>query len=241
MAAYKDPQFGTPYASNEIVLGSEIYVALYVYPTDGDTYVLRLEDCAASPTADRSDTKALRLISQGCANDSLTQIIQNGNSREVRMKIRSSQFQDFTTVYLFCDARLCVKSAEECTACKSQSFSMGVTQLQLDLRLKGNLQQLEQGSLLAYDTLYGGSSRAAIVGLWLIIWRVIHSSHCCVMAHYMAGHPEQPLLGYGSLYGRSSRAAIVGLGPIIWGGHQEQPLLGYGTLYSGSSRAANVA
>ncbi|XP_073473380.1 pancreatic secretory granule membrane major glycoprotein GP2-like [Aquarana catesbeiana] len=173
MAAYKDPQFVTPYVSNEIVLGSEIYVALYIYPTDGDTYVLRLQDCTASPTDDPNTTKALHLISQGCATDSLTQIIQNGNSREVRMKIGSSQFQDFTTVYLFCDARLCVKSGEECTACKeSQSFSMGVTQLQLDLRLKGNSQQLEQRPFLGYGTLYGGSPRAAIVGLWYIIWWV---------------------------------------------------------------------
>ncbi|XP_040190483.1 pancreatic secretory granule membrane major glycoprotein GP2-like [Rana temporaria] len=141
MAAYNDTEFMAPYTANERILGSEVYVALYAY-TGGDTYVLRLQDCTASPTTDRNNTKALHLISQGCATDNVTRILQNGNSTEVRLEISPSQFPNFATVYLFCDVRLCLKSEEECTACKeSQYFSMGVTQLQLDLKIRGNSQQ----------------------------------------------------------------------------------------------------
>ncbi|XP_073473403.1 pancreatic secretory granule membrane major glycoprotein GP2-like isoform X2 [Aquarana catesbeiana] len=141
MAAYNDTEFMAPYTADQRILGSEVYVALYAY-MDGETYVLRLQDCTASPTADHNNIKALHLVSQGCATDNLTRILQNGNSTEVRLEIRPSQFPDFATIYLFCDVRFCVKSEEECTACKeSQYFSMGVTQLQLALKIAGNSQQ----------------------------------------------------------------------------------------------------
>ncbi|XP_077334417.1 pancreatic secretory granule membrane major glycoprotein GP2-like isoform X2 [Lithobates pipiens] len=135
MAAYNDTEFMAPYTANQRILGSEVYVALYAY-MGGNTYVLRLQDCTASPTADRNNTKALQLISQGCATDNLTRILQNGNSTEVRLEISPSDFPNFATMYLFCDVRFCVTSEEECTACKeSQYFSMGVTQLQLALKI----------------------------------------------------------------------------------------------------------
>ncbi|KAM5125822.1 pancreatic secretory granule membrane major glycoprotein GP2-like isoform 2-T2 [Mantella aurantiaca] len=141
MSAYKDSEFRSPYVSTEIVLGSKIYVALYVYYKDGDAYVLRLQDCAASPTPERNNTKAFHLISEGCAADNLTRIIQNGNSTEVRMEISYSRFRNFDTIYLFCDARLCKKSGEECNMCKvSQAFSMNVTELQLNLMVRGKSQ-----------------------------------------------------------------------------------------------------
>ncbi|XP_072263094.1 pancreatic secretory granule membrane major glycoprotein GP2-like [Pyxicephalus adspersus] len=72
MVAYKDPGFVTPYESDEMVTGSPIYVALYVPYTYGGTFFLRLQDCIASPSPTRSDPRALRLISGGCASDNST-------------------------------------------------------------------------------------------------------------------------------------------------------------------------
>ncbi|XP_072266121.1 uromodulin-like [Pyxicephalus adspersus] len=148
MAAYKDSAFAQPFRNDDIVtVGTDIYVGLFVNGADGNIYVLRVETCVASPTANRNDTKAFQFITDGCPGNTVsTTLTENGKSLISRFRISAFQFQNENNVYLFCDARLCDNSTGTCSGgCgrNGRSFNTDTNEVRIDLNVADKLDYMD--------------------------------------------------------------------------------------------------
>ncbi|XP_077337207.1 uromodulin-like isoform X2 [Lithobates pipiens] len=138
MAAYKDSSFTEPYENNEnVVVGSIIYVGIFVTGADGNQYVLQIETCVASPTDNRNDVNAFYLIKDGCVQETVsTMVLQNISALEAAFSISAFQFQNQANVNLFCDVRLCDITNETCSKCATaRSFNTATNEVKIGLTL----------------------------------------------------------------------------------------------------------
>ncbi|XP_073472223.1 uromodulin-like [Aquarana catesbeiana] len=142
MAAYKDSSFTDPYQNNDaVVVGTNIYVGIFVTGADGNQYVVRIETCVASPTDNRSDVNAFYLIKDGCIQGTVsTTVLENSKALEASFSISSFQFQNQANVNLFCEVRLCDKTSETCSGCtRAKSFNTPTNEVKIGLTLGANL------------------------------------------------------------------------------------------------------
>ncbi|KAM4046209.1 pancreatic secretory granule membrane major glycoprotein GP2-like [Anomaloglossus baeobatrachus] len=123
LAAYTNPSFTQPLEQSqqqELTIGTTLYFGMITKFPDPD-FVLRVDQCFATPTSDGSGAIKVQLIQGGCAveNGPYVEVEENGISKEVRFTMTSFAFQGFTSVYIFCDARLCHTPNNSCSACSS--------------------------------------------------------------------------------------------------------------------------
>ncbi|XP_077151473.1 uromodulin-like [Ranitomeya variabilis] len=123
LAAYVNPSYTQPLQQSQqddLSIGSTLYFGMMTQFPD-PAFVLRVDQCFATPTSDGSGAIKVQLIQGGCAvgDGPYTQVVENGISKEVRFSITAFAFQDYTTVYIFCDARLCYTPAGSCSKCSS--------------------------------------------------------------------------------------------------------------------------
>ncbi|XP_018419141.1 PREDICTED: uromodulin-like [Nanorana parkeri] len=137
LAAYSNPSYTNPMLQSEqqdLQIGSTLYFGMSTQFPD-PAFVLRIDQCFATPTSDGSGSIKIQLIQGGCAVNSgpYTEVLENGKSKEVRFSISSFSFRDYNTVYIFCDARLCSQESGKCSSCagsrdvleESKQFSLG--------------------------------------------------------------------------------------------------------------------
>ncbi|KAM8977282.1 uromodulin-like [Pelodytes ibericus] len=116
MAAYWNPEFTVPIQNGESVLvGTDIFLGLFIPDADGTKFVLRIVECIATPTNNYNDVNQILLISGGCAADSgVDTVVTNGVSLEARIQLTTFKFTNFDSVFIFCNVRLC-DITEACT------------------------------------------------------------------------------------------------------------------------------
>ncbi|KAJ1176596.1 hypothetical protein NDU88_001868 [Pleurodeles waltl] len=122
MAAFWDPSYTDPITANqEIKVGQTFYFGLVATFNDADTFVLRADSCFATPVNDPNSQNRVNLITGGCSADQgeTTQVLMNGESMNVFFSAEAFSFDGFSSVYVFCNARLCVKAGGNCTVCTS--------------------------------------------------------------------------------------------------------------------------
>ncbi|XP_073398687.1 uncharacterized protein [Dendrobates tinctorius] len=120
MRAYLDDTFTIPITEdNVLVVGSDIYLAVFATNMDANVNALRVEQCFAAPSFDPEESSIV-LIYGGCAVKSgvHTEIIENGVSTEARFRIQVFKFQAFRAFNIFCEITICNKS-EDCTQCSA--------------------------------------------------------------------------------------------------------------------------
>ncbi|XP_068122231.1 uromodulin-like [Hyperolius riggenbachi] len=119
LAAYWDSNFNRPVQKDDqIYVGDNIYLGLFVQGLDGSYFVLTAENCFATPTSNRNDTNHAQLVQEGCAvsGDVQVVVLENAVSTEARIQFSSFLFQGLTEVYIFCDVKICTKD-EGCGQC----------------------------------------------------------------------------------------------------------------------------
>ncbi|XP_018422504.1 PREDICTED: pancreatic secretory granule membrane major glycoprotein GP2-like [Nanorana parkeri] len=142
MSAYKDLACTIPFTNDDtVVVGSDIFVGIFVAGADSDIFVLRIEKCTASPTEDRNGPNNFVLIENGCAKDTVSADIyvkENGNSTEALFRISSFKFQNYDSVYITCDVRLCEKSNGTCSKCAAsgKSSNIDTNEIQIGLNIE---------------------------------------------------------------------------------------------------------
>ncbi|XP_068121566.1 uromodulin-like isoform X2 [Hyperolius riggenbachi] len=116
-----------------VSLGTYIYFQLTLISPIFDGYVLRAENCYATPLDNKNSSLRVNLVVGGCpANEEVdTVVLQNGVSTEMKMKLASFKFTDYPLVFIFCDVTLCIKS-DICAQCNTgraldnlQTFQVG--------------------------------------------------------------------------------------------------------------------
>ena len=81
--------------------------------TGEDRRKLIVKSCWASPSNSTNDEIKFVLIDQpGCANHSMVQIIENGETTQARFTSDVFAFSGYNEVYLFCDISICF---DKCT------------------------------------------------------------------------------------------------------------------------------
>ncbi|XP_053310484.1 uromodulin-like [Spea bombifrons] len=138
MAAYHDYKFTSPIQDDEeISIGSDIFLGIFIPDADGVRFTVRAVQCFATATNNRDDKNKVQLVSGGCPfkGEVLTEVITNGEGLEARIKIKAFAFKDLQEVYIFCDVRICDIS-EGCTGCKdNRNLRMSADYASLSLRL----------------------------------------------------------------------------------------------------------
>ncbi|KAM4701478.1 pancreatic secretory granule membrane major glycoprotein GP2-like [Discoglossus pictus] len=141
MTAYKDSAFSQPFQPTDSALvGSDIFLGLIISDADGMTFALRVVKCWATPTKNPEDPNYVLLVSGGCQADGgvETEVMNNGNGLEARIRFSSFLFQGFEEVFVFCDARLCGKS-ENCYACQNgRAAESNTGEVMIALNLEDN-------------------------------------------------------------------------------------------------------
>ncbi|XP_069612553.1 uromodulin-like [Ranitomeya imitator] len=122
MAAYRDSSYNIPFTQDDLLtVGTDIFLGLFVTGADGNLFALRVENCFASPTNSSSDT-SVNIVTGGCpGSDVSTNIKQNGESLEARIRFSLFKFQATDSVYVFCDVRMCAKGNDCVKSCSSKS------------------------------------------------------------------------------------------------------------------------
>ncbi|KAM4795789.1 uromodulin-like [Rhinophrynus dorsalis] len=136
IAAYVNPSYTQPLQQSQqqqLSVGSTLYFGMSTQFPD-PAFVLRVEQCFATPTYDPASTNRVQLIERGCTSNQETniQVVENGMSNEVRFSIASFAFRGYDTVYIFCNARLCQNSSGTCRGCSQSRASIDTT-VQLEL------------------------------------------------------------------------------------------------------------
>ncbi|XP_077151471.1 uncharacterized protein LOC143815762 isoform X2 [Ranitomeya variabilis] len=150
MAAYLDDMFTIPVTEDIVLLvGSDIYLAVFATNMDANGNALRVEQCFASPSFDLVEPSVV-LIYGGCAVNSgvHTEIIENGVSSEARFRIQVFKFQSFDGFNIFCETTICNKS-EDCTQC---SASYATT---AEVHIQNTMGTCYNGPIVACDTCAG--------------------------------------------------------------------------------------
>ncbi|KAG8588770.1 hypothetical protein GDO81_006096 [Engystomops pustulosus] len=136
LAAYTSPTYTQPMQQTQqqdLPIGSTLYFGMSTQFFD-PAFVLRVDQCFATPTVDGTGSIKVTLIQGGCStsNGPYIQVVENGVSKEVRFSITSFAFQGFDSVYIFCDARLCNNASGSCSKCSSsRDASLDSTQFTL--------------------------------------------------------------------------------------------------------------
>ncbi|XP_075707264.1 uromodulin-like [Rhinoderma darwinii] len=123
LAAYVNPTYTNPMQQSQqedLPIGSTVYFGMTTQFPD-PAFVLRVEQCFATPTKDGTGSLKITLIQGGCAIDNgpYIEVVENGKSKEVRFSVTSFAFQGYNTVYIFCNARLCSIASGSCSKCSS--------------------------------------------------------------------------------------------------------------------------
>ncbi|XP_068121625.1 pancreatic secretory granule membrane major glycoprotein GP2-like [Hyperolius riggenbachi] len=170
LAAYTNPSYTSPLQTSQqedLAIGSSLYFGMNTQFPD-PAFVLRIEQCFATPTSDGSGTIKVMLISGGCPTGQVPdiQVIENGVSKEVRFSIASFSFQNFDMVYIFCNARLCNSASGTCSSCSSsREVSQNTTQFGLGPFIFVDTQDSSSSTHngLSFTLLVG-----SILGLWVL-------------------------------------------------------------------------
>ncbi|XP_053562934.1 pancreatic secretory granule membrane major glycoprotein GP2-like [Bombina bombina] len=145
MAAYLNKDFISPIEMNQevsVAVGSYIYLGLFVTGADGDLLALRAVQCFATPTKNPDDINKVVFLSGGCdVDDEVDTVVEkNGDGLEARIRISAFAFQGLPEVYIFCNARLCDKKAENCSQCdSSRATEPKSAEVVLSLKLDNNV------------------------------------------------------------------------------------------------------
>ncbi|XP_075460085.1 pancreatic secretory granule membrane major glycoprotein GP2-like isoform X2 [Ascaphus truei] len=149
MAAYWDQAYTRPIqSSEEVLVGSDVFLGLFSSAVDGDKFALRVEKCFATPDGDANNVNKVPLVSGGCpANQGVsTEVQQNGAALEARIKISSFAFQGQAQVFISCEVRLCDKNGT-CTGCTSgRAASDAGDTLQIVVNLRDDNSYSSSGS-----------------------------------------------------------------------------------------------
>ncbi|KAM8977284.1 pancreatic secretory granule membrane major glycoprotein GP2-like [Pelodytes ibericus] len=150
MAAYWDAAYGNPIAGDQDVpIGSNIYLGIFSDSGDGDYFVLRVENCFATPDGVETNVNKVQLVSGGCpaTQDVYVQVQENGIALEARIQISSFAFQGQALVYITCDVRLCDKNTT-CTGCNvgRSADNTGLGRLTIPMNLIGNYLYFDNNS-----------------------------------------------------------------------------------------------
>ncbi|XP_063812993.1 uncharacterized protein LOC135050428 [Pseudophryne corroboree] len=138
MAAYWDQAYAVPILSTEDVpVGSNIYLGIFSDFVDVTKFVLRVESCYATPDNNANNVNKVAIVTSGCpANQGITAVVQeNGVSLQSRIEFSSFAFQGQPLVYITCTVRLCDTNTT-CTGCNAaRDSNNGQAQLQIPLNL----------------------------------------------------------------------------------------------------------
>ncbi|NXS95579.1 UROM protein, partial [Jacana jacana] len=117
MRLYKTPSYLQPYhlPTTPIPIMDTVYVLLKV---EGEQqlkyYLLSVEDCWATPSADPYQDMRHKLIEKGCPHDeTVTYLNVIGESATAKFSFQMFQFAGFPEVFLYCRVRLCVPDSQE--------------------------------------------------------------------------------------------------------------------------------
>ncbi|KAM3936081.1 uromodulin-like [Leptodactylus fuscus] len=172
LAAYTSPTYTVPLEQSqqqELPVGSSLYFGMTTQFPD-PAFVLRIDQCYATPTSDGSGSIRVQLIQGGCptGNGPNIQVVENGVSKEVRFSVSSFSFQGYGSVYIFCDARLCNAASGSCSKCASaREVSQDTTQFSL-------------GPFTVQDIDYSAGSQMGLSGSLLV------GSLMCLLTHYIS-------------------------------------------------------
>ncbi|XP_069077277.1 uromodulin-like [Pleurodeles waltl] len=112
MTTFKTNSFTDPLTEGDtLTVGTPVYIGISAAFPDGDTFTLRADRCVATPSNTSGDP-GVELISGGCAmtQDVNVQVIENGQSLQVKFAIETFRFQGQSEVYMRCDVSLCLKT-----------------------------------------------------------------------------------------------------------------------------------
>ncbi|KAJ8384979.1 hypothetical protein AAFF_G00196450 [Aldrovandia affinis] len=131
MSLYRNNNYTDPYSMGEVTLplGSTLYVGVFVEEVESDRFVVVMEDCHATPTADPEAPVRFYLIQNTCPSDSsLVTVEESGESLEGRFSTLLFRFvSDYDSVFLHCSLRVCDQREDSCSqSCpggKSRSMS----------------------------------------------------------------------------------------------------------------------
>ncbi|XP_053562925.1 alpha-tectorin-like [Bombina bombina] len=145
LAAFKSSTYTDPYKDGENVnVETSVYLGFFVTGADGDKFALRVVSCFATPNKvrDDNDPNKVSILEGGCAAPDAefdVGIDSNGDTLEAKIRFGAFKFQNFDTLNIFCDARLCYKS-EGCTGCKAgKAADPSIGSVGISLGLEGNL------------------------------------------------------------------------------------------------------
>ncbi|NXN23962.1 UROM protein, partial [Nycticryphes semicollaris] len=117
MSLYKTPSYLQPYhlPTMAIPITDMLYVLLKV---EGQHqlkyYLLSVEDCWATPSADPYQDMQHKLIEKGCPHDeTVTYLNAIGESTTAKFSFQMFQFAGYPEVFLYCRVRLCVPDSQE--------------------------------------------------------------------------------------------------------------------------------
>ncbi|XP_072838904.2 uromodulin [Pogona vitticeps] len=119
MALYRDSNYTSPYEGFKAILSTEDYLYVGVMIASGDTaqFVLRMENCFATPTESASDPLKYYIIQNSCPNtqDSTITVPENGVGSQGMFSLQVFKFVgNHNLVHLHCEIRLCDNSTEGC-------------------------------------------------------------------------------------------------------------------------------
>ncbi|CAG5110613.1 Oidioi.mRNA.OKI2018_I69.chr2.g4997.t1.cds [Oikopleura dioica] len=113
MVLYQDGTFTNPLPSEVTVNTNEILnVGVFLVDAEeGDNYrKLKINNCWASPTNSSQDPIQFDLIQDGCADNEVVKIMENGESSQARFTSEVFGFAGYQRVYLFCDISICFEN-----------------------------------------------------------------------------------------------------------------------------------
>ena len=71
---------------------------------------MKINNCWASPTNSSQDPIQFNLIQDGCAENEIVKIMENGESSQARFTSEVFGFAGYQKVYLFCDISICFEN-----------------------------------------------------------------------------------------------------------------------------------
>ncbi|KAM4699914.1 pancreatic secretory granule membrane major glycoprotein GP2-like [Discoglossus pictus] len=168
IAAYKNSEFNIPFEETDNVnVGSDIYLGLFITGADGDNFALRAVQCIATPSNNRNDPTFVQFVSGGCLvdGDVDTALINNGDSLEAKFRVSAFVFDGYGEVHIFCDARLCDKASGNCTVCQNgKSSEQGTGEVSVSLRMEDTISFGSSGT----DTVVSSAALAASILMLLL-------------------------------------------------------------------------
>uniref|UniRef100_A0A8C5R9H8 Uromodulin n=1 Tax=Leptobrachium leishanense TaxID=445787 RepID=A0A8C5R9H8_9ANUR len=127
MGLFQDASYNTTYDSSEVWLSttSIIYVGAIIKKQNNSPFVLVLQNCYATPTANSLSSFRYNIIENSCPNrkDPTIQVLENGNSTSGRFSLQLFRFiGGYSQVYLHCQIRLCDTQQESCNPCLCEPY-----------------------------------------------------------------------------------------------------------------------